>query len=191
MENRRCALVVTVLVSTASYFLLIWEPIDRIKMFWLWEFDSYLYSFGFNQAGWNFEAVSLASRLWILPFALRLGPLRSAAWIALIGVGSGIYPLLWYFDRANDIDPEKYLAIDGWVAAFTGLAMIGRRTRPWMAVPAGASFSVFAYTVAERLGDTWGGSVILHVATMCSYAAILIFGTSLIPKKLAKPATPD
>jgi hypothetical protein len=121
-------------------------------------------------------AVYYCPLLWFLPIALRLGAMRSAIWIGLVFTASQITVLLLQYSplRTGLLFPAALLAIPC-------IAMIGRRTRPWMAIPAAAmSAIVTRWTEGDFLTAT---------GLVLPYAAILIFCTSLIPKKPEPTAT--
>jgi hypothetical protein len=108
--------------------------------------------------------------LWFHPFALRLGWQRAAIWIALIGVGTAVG-----FSFGSGARLAAFL-----ILLFPCMAMIGRRSRPWMAFPA-AGATVAAFELSSDLVGT--------LFAIVPFAAILIFGTDLIPKKPAMEAT--
>jgi hypothetical protein len=108
--------------------------------------------------------------LWFHPFALGLGGRRAALWIGLIGVGMAVGSAL----RSDEAGMVVLLVAPCF-------AMIGRRTRPWMAFPAAgiAIFTAFQLSATSMPVQYW-----LVLASL-TYASVLIFGTKLIPKSPA------
>jgi hypothetical protein len=188
MENRWLVLL-TAVAMTATSFTLSWELteiIDAVAAKWVALVSSWLSKLGFSlQIGVveiSFITRALAM-VWIYPFVLRLGLLRFAAWTALAVAGA----ILCFEALSNSAGSRMYFLCFGFPALLPGVAMIGRRTRPWLILPASAAFTaVFHLGSQIHEGDfLWAAQISLP------YAAILIFGTKLIPKSPATEAPPD
>jgi hypothetical protein len=119
--------------------------------------------------------------LWFFPFALQLGWLRAAIWVGLIGIATALTSIS--------------LELEVGVPLLPCIAMVGRRTRPWMAIPAVVALFLVAAVRVRISPDAfaWPNALTAHgaryAAMLLPYAAILIFGTNLIPKKLTAEAT--
>lgn len=189
MENRWLALVVTVVVSAPGYALSTY-PIVTVPAT---DASLYLESV-FQRAGILHTFLSIAplngpdivircAFSWFIPIALRLGWLRAVLWIWLAAVGAHIEFAL---RNAPEFFRSMIIALPVLLPCLT---LAGRRTRPWMAIPASVLFALLDWLGLNRLyfGCEFG---VGYITQALSYAAILIFGTNLIPKKPAT-ATPS
>ena len=183
MENRWVVLLLTVLVSAGSFAIFfehhsfVQEGADLVGEA-LWKGQIVIPSF-IDPFQWMFFTVLACSFAWCYPFALRLGWLRAGFWIGLTAVNAQIELLIR--DRFFVFMGEYSLPI-----LLPCLALVGRRTRPWMAIPASAAYSWVWFKTGPYAGYSYFtlGSILA-----LPYAAILIFGTKLIPKKPATAAT--
>jgi len=126
MEKRWLVLFATVLVSIFS-MAIVRDP----RANWISVSFIHLIEGGFTQLGLVppgfLEIVPLrCAWIWFLPFALRLGWLRAAVWIGLIGISTALAHVMrqWSYSW------------DALILLLPCVAMIGRRTRPWIAFPA-------------------------------------------------------
>jgi hypothetical protein len=176
MENRWLVLVVTVIVASVSVTLIHDMRVMKQVKAAIEMISSWKAALGLNAPFWVLEegAVSACATFWCYPFALRLGALRSAIWLLLAGVAGG--SASW-----SVIGDSAFWKVTLLLAA-PGLAMIGRRTRPWMILPASAAY-LSVTTAHWELND-----LLSEVTKGLPFAAILIFGTDLISKKPATAA---
>jgi hypothetical protein len=179
MENRWLMLLVTVLVSASCYAFVAQPSVMDPAREWMLRGQRWLLMSGIKfPCGVADEVLLACSSLWFYPVALRLGSLRTVIWVGLAALGAQLFSCLW-----------EFFTISGWVfhlrtlpILLPGVALIGRRTRPWMVVPA-----TIAWTYCGAFGIGWNSSFdFFSVAKMSlPYAAILTFGTKLIPKRAA------
>jgi hypothetical protein len=180
MENRWLVLLVTVLVAASSF------AIFRTR--WFEQVEWAASTFGtttLNRVGVNLS-VSLRmvfhpasgsfALLWFYPLALRLGVLRTSIWMLLAGIGGGLTILLDSFFETTFKTTEPLFVIN---LAIPALAMVGKRTNPWMALMAAIAFA------AAESNPRFGYGFVWAAVGSLPYAAILIFGTKLIPKRAA------
>jgi len=172
MENRWLVLVVTLAISTLSVASLREERIWRPFMAFLYECFSRV---GISAPVFFDEILRPSAFLWFFPFALRLGWMRWAVWMGLIGIATALASFRDWFHIGVPLLPC--------------IAMIGRRTRPWMAIPAvgGMILAAFANLPIRISPDFFGRTAVI----LFPYAAILIFGTKLIPKRSAPVASAE
>ena len=120
---------------------------------------------------------------WFPPVILRLGLARTALWLA-------ISALLWLvlevqslaaFSSGSPQPVELH-----WMRAATvggvglpGLAVIGRRSRPWVSLIGGILTAGFFSVCPTELADSlWG-----WVTPESIYGAVMLYGTSPLPRK--------
>ena len=190
MENRWVALSVTVLMSVAGFWTCSHVADQMLAEKWSLYLEAYLAQIGLNTSPVEFtHLLRSCALLWFYPVALRLGPGRTAIWFGLVGVWFWLaFPLTSYlYPRAIELGREMEFAssLNGLRWALPCLALIGRRSRPWLAVPAGASVTLFTYFYFVWNPSFGTGTLLWPTLNSLPYAAILIFGTTLIPKKLA------
>lgn len=176
MEYRWLVLVVTVFISAFGYsalsdYFLVEDDLPHIKLVsWISQLKAYRPS--------NL-VIKFCALLWLLPLALRLGWVRTALWIVLVAAGvefgsvvDSIFGGLFFVYHMPFLLPC--------------LAIIGRRTRPWMAF-----LAVTARGIAPHLYPHTPGYFLSGVELIFPFAAILIFGTNYIPDRRAGPAPSD
>jgi len=188
MENRWLMLFVAVVVSGASAAIS-FRLLERFPMRELVE----LFFSQAAQVGIPSPWLDTASALhrgvvwwsafgWFYPVALRLGFLRTVVWIGLAAIGVPIADAIW--SKSPTGNEIRFLL----PVLLPCVTMVGRRTRPWMAIPASVAFIVVGY-FSSRIGS-WDLNLSIAVQTL-PYAAILIFGTNLIPRQPATEATTE
>jgi hypothetical protein len=198
MENRRLALLVAVVLTSIGFnfsnvcpFV---ENAIRAVLNYLAEMQIHL---SHHMSRNVFSAVA---SLWIYPFALRLGWLRALVWISLAGMGAGLglaLASLMGFRGVVSVAGDLSTFAMAPVLTLPGVALVGRRSRPWLILAAAAGFpgvDRFTNQVCSRqfweMFRSWQPAA---WGALCSfpYAAILIFGTKLIPKRSATSVPGD
>jgi hypothetical protein len=162
MENRWLVLLVTMAVSIASEMIITTGASRWAVRKFTRVIQTFFSSVGVTLPEFFGVVPYVLAMLWFHPIALQLGSQRAAIWIGLVGVGTAVGVSFF-----GDIIGTSLMLL------FPCIAMIGRRSRSWMALCNGVSVALA-----------------LVVASL-AYAAILIFGTTLIPKKPATAVTTD
>lgn len=112
---------------------------------------------------------------WFEPLALRLNRFRGLVWLGL-----RIVPFLVVQPFVN----YDYALIDTLIAlvssALAALLLRGARTRPWMAMVAGALAASFVFVVESS--DFQTGFWLWPSAMSLPSAAVLLFGTRRLPR---------
>jgi uncharacterized SAM-binding protein YcdF (DUF218 family) len=115
------------------------------------------------------ESAALFVIMWFQSVLLRLSTARTLGWIAL----SCILPAA---TQGLTTSSETYILASSCALAFTGLALIGWRTRPWMTVVAAMAYSAVLLLTANA---PIRGLPALALASL-PHGAILLYGTRLL-----------
>ena len=203
MENRWLVLLVTVVISAVSYTLAHKANIipATIELAWKWmkmvpSIDDLTQGLAINfLSGFLRNSLPVCALLWFIPIALRLGSIRTIIWLGCVSGGAWLAASM----RKSHPNMDWDFLYDALPVLAPGIALIGKRTSPWNTILAAAAYIVALYfwpftTTAVTLyfyplSTTTTATAGLQLSL--PYAAILIFGTKLIPKKPETVATSD
>jgi hypothetical protein len=189
MENRWLLLLTSALISAGSWRLALefgesetYRNVER-------EFNKAAYETGIeflylmtNSGTWLLVGLGFS---WVYPVALRLGWQRTLNWWLLVLVGSQLeFVFAIHLPHDQEGLSPVWDAIHSCVPLLPillpGFAMVSRRTRVWMIIPASLSYLIVWLTRPPLDGAEL---YLLYIALALPYAAILIFGTDPIPKR--------
>jgi hypothetical protein len=182
LENRSAALLAVLLVGGSSFSLVVssWRSQWVDQCLDLVREAIAIFGVGPLQLQrYDFDIALIVSMLWFYPAALRLGLGRGVLWICLAGFAGGI--------GGGALGELAGVLLAPMVPGF---ALIGRRTKPWLIVPATIISGLLTISGipsllhASNSSDFVESILVNLVAVIISfpYAAILIYGTKLIPK---------
>jgi hypothetical protein len=125
---------------------------------------------------WQHCAIFVLTMAWFPPWILRLGLRRSVLWV-LLGIASMI-TLLHHL--GFDGFWQRFLVLFA-TASVPGCALIGRRSRPWLATVGGACWGIIMAAGSDSAEDGW--LWLFSAVASAPYAFILLYGTELIEKR--------